>query len=346
MKKIKTGIASYGLSGQVFHAPFIHVHGGFELTAICERSRNLARERYPDVTVVRSFEELLAQDVELVIVNTPDTTHYEYCRKALEAGKHVVVEKPFVFTEAEALELISLAVSRNLLITVYQNRRFDGDFLTVQAVMESGMLGRIVELRSDFQRYRPAIAPGTWKEQADTETDRRVGITYNLCSHLCDQALVLFGKPQGIWARLAVQRDGGRIDDYSYMELIYPEVIVSLRAGMLIREEGPRFALHGTQGSYVKYGLDPQEAALKSGFVPPAEEWGFEPESDWGVLHTDEGRVKFPTVTGNYIRYYDNIFKVLRENAPALVSHSDMIADIRMLEAAFESHRTGNTVGI
>lgn len=342
MKKIKTGIASFGLSGQVFHTPFLHLHEGFELSVICERSKNLAAERYPDIKTVRTFEELLAEDIELVVINTPDLYHHDHCRMALEAGKNVVIEKPFVFTENEAVELISLAVRNELLLTVYQNRRFDGDFLTVQQIMASGVLGRIVEFQSAFQRYRPELSPTAWKETPN----RGVGITYNLCSHLCDQAMVLFGRPEGVWATLDTQRDGSRVDDYSFIQLIYPHLKVSVRAGMLIREAGPRFALHGTQGSYVKYGVDPQEAALKGGFQPTVQDWGFEDEPDWGILHTDAGRVKFPTLTGNYIRYYDNIFETLRKGALPLVTHSDMICDVRMLEKTFASHRSGSIVRI
>ena len=182
MEKIKTGIASFGLSGQVFHAPFLDVHEGFELSVIAERSNNLARGAYPGVQVVRSFDDLLATDIELVVVNTPGQTHADYCRQALEAGKHVVVEKPFVPTSAEAQALIRLAEEKGLLLTVFQNRRFDGDFLTVKQILQSGELGRIVEFQSAFQRYRPdmAAARAPWREEPLPGN----GITYDLCSHL------------------------------------------------------------------------------------------------------------------------------------------------------------------
>ena len=342
--KIRTGIASYGLSGQVFHAPFIHVHSDFELTAICERSRNLAAERYMGIKTVRSFDELLEQKIELVIVNTPDPTHYEFCKKALQAGINVVVEKPFVFRYEEAKELTRLAAEKGLLLTVYQNRRFDGDFMTLQKIMASEALGRIVELQSNFQRFRPNLVASTWKEQAGT----RVGITYNLCSHLCDQALKLFGEPESVWATMDSQRDGSAIDDYCVMQLKYPgHLRVMLRAGMLIKEEAPRFALHGTKGSYVKFGLDPQENALRNkGAVPAANEWCFETEAEWGMLNTEEGRVKYPTVTGNYMRYYDNIYDCLRNGAKPEVTSRQMLCDVFMLESAFESNCTGNSVPV
>lgn len=345
MEKIKTGIASFGLSGQVFHAPFLDMHEGFELSVIAERSNNLARSAYPGVQVVRSFDDLLATDIELVVVNTPGQTHADYCRQALEAGKHVVVEKPFVPTSAEAQALIRLAEEKGLLLTVFQNRRFDGDFLTVKQILQSGELGRIVEFQSAFQRYRPdmAAARAPWREEPLPGN----GITYDLCSHLSDQALALFGRPDGVWATLASQRDGSRVDDYSLMQLLYPNLTVTLRAGMIIREEGPRFAVHGTKGSYVKYGLDPQEDLLRSGKATPSRQaWAAESEAEWGILNTDAGCRKYPTVPGNYLGYYDAVYGALRDGGPAPVSHEEMLTDIRMLEAAFESHRSGCTVKI
>lgn len=338
--KIKTGLASFGVSGRVFHAPFVAAHSGFALTAVVERHAQTAQALYPDVQSVRSFEELLAQDIELVIVNTPNHLHYEQCKQALEAGKHVISEKPFVPTAAQARELIELARRRNLLLTVYQNRRFDGDFLTLQQLIASGALGRIVELESAFQRYRTEVRTGSWKEVEQVG----IGITYDLCSHLVDQAVVLFGRPQGVWAQITRQRDEAVSDDYCRMILCYDKVQVSLKAGCLIREEAPRFALHGTRGSYAKYGLDPQEQALRNGAKPLATTWIEESTSAWGILHTDDGRVPYPTCNGNYMRYFDNIQEVLRGCAAPLVSHQEMISDLEILEAAFVSNRTGSTL--
>lgn len=194
---------------------------------------------------------MLRCDVELIVVNTPDATHYPLCRAALEAGKHVIVEKPFVTTIREAKELIEIADRKGLMLITYQNRRWDGDFLTLQQIVRQGSLGRLVEIQSSFQRYRPRLGQSAWKE---TPGATRVGITYNLCSHLCDQIVALLGKPEGVWATLDRQRDGSRIDDYSLIVLEYPGIRAQLRAGMLVREPVRDLPVYGTNGAYVKYG--------------------------------------------------------------------------------------------
>jgi len=340
---VQTGIAAYGLSGRVFHAPFLHANPGFELTAVVERSRDTVHERYPHTMRLTSFDELIAQPaIELVVVNTPDVTHYEFCHAALEAGKHVVVEKPFVFTLAEAETLIALAKARGLLLTVYQNRRFDGDFRTVQQVIRSGVLGRIVEFNSAFQRYRNFIVEGSWKERAD----RRVGMTCNLGSHSLDQALVLFGMPDAVWADIEILRDGGQVDDYFNITLYYPRLRANLKAGYLMRGEGPRFTLHGTAGSCMFYGIDPQEKALGAGAMPDGEGWGSYPPSHRGVLTTDAGENEYRILNGNYMLYYDNLYNVIRQSAQPEVNHAQMLGLIRLLEACFESSESGRVVDL
>ena len=340
---IKTGVAAYGLSGSVFHVPFLMAHEGFTLEAVVERHTKRVQRDYPAVRSVNSFDELLQSDVELIVINTPDATHYDLCRRALESGRHVVVEKPFVETLREAEKLVELAVRQGLLLTVYQNRRWDNDFLTVREVIERGEVGRVVEFCSSFQRFRPTLSPIEWKESGRG----RVGITYNLVSHLCDQAVVLFGRPEGVWATLGALRDGSRIDDYSLVELLYPRLRVTLRASMLVREEAPRFAVHGTGGSYVKFGTDPQEQLLRYEHASVhSAVWCTEPESAWGVLHNDAGRRPYPTVGGNYMRFYDNVYAVLCEGAQPAIATDQMLCDMQILDAAFESHRTGRVIGL
>lgn len=345
MKKIKTGIASYGMSGSVFHAPFLDIHPGFELYTIVERSKDNALKRYPDVHIVRSFDELLAiAEIELVIVNTPDVTHYAYTKQALLAGKNVIVEKPFVFEVHEGEELVALAKEKGLLLAVYQNRRWDGDFLTVKKVIESGAIGRVVEFQSAFQRFRNYIQEGTWKEKSD----HRVGMTYNLGSHMIDQAVVLFGMPTAIYADIDHLRDNSAVDDYYFITLIYPQAKVLLRAGYLMREETPRYYVHGTSGSFVKYGLDPQEEMLKAGAPPISNNWGKEEECKWGILNTDISGMhyhgKIETIPGNYGAFYDDIYNALTNHIKPQTNAENVLSVIRIIEAAFQSKQLGQVI--
>ena len=347
MNKIQVGLASFGMSGKVFHAPILAHHSGFELTKVVERSKNEVKKIYPDVISVRSFEELLDDDkIELIVVNTPDLTHFEYAHKALEAGKNVVVEKPFTRTIRQGEDLISLADKQNKMLSVFQSRRWDGDFLTVRRIVENECLGRLVEFESNYMRYRNYIQPNTWKESAV----QGIGVTYNLGSHMIDQAVVLFGMPDAVWADIDGMRTGSEIDDYYHIKLIYPDVKVTLKTSYLVREEGPRYTLHGTNGSFLKYGIDPQEEMLKQGGNPSMPDWGKEPESQWGILNTEMNgihiRGKVETIPGNYAAYYDNIYHVIRKHAEIEVTPEQALCAIHLIEAAFESSRCGQIVEI
>ena len=351
MDKIRTGLAAYGMSGQVFHAPFISTNPHFELSAVTERTKNLSRERYPDVSIVRSFEELLnKKELELIIVNTPDSTHYDYARLALEAGKHVIVEKPFTTTVAEAEELVTLASGKGLTLSVYQNRRWDNDFLTVKEILSKGLLGRLVEFESTFPRYRNFIRPNTWKETGESGG----GLTYNLCSHLIDQAVQLFGMPEAVFADIATMRTGGKVDDYFIIHLLHPakapDVRITLKSSYLMCESEPRFVLHGTEGSYVKYGLDPQESDLTKGLSPDTPHWGEEDKTFRGILHTEkEGKIAretYPSLPGNYGAFYENIYQHIRKGELLQSDGCGVIDVIRLIEAAKESSRTRSVVSL
>ncbi|WP_291530225.1 Gfo/Idh/MocA family oxidoreductase [Bacteroides sp. UBA939] len=345
MNQIKTGLAAFGMSGQVFHAPFISTNPHFELTAITERSNNLSREKYPQSRVVRSFDELLDVDgLELVIVNTPDSSHYEYACRALEAGKHVIVEKPFTTTVEDGEELVALAAEKGLALSVYQNRRWDCDFLTVKEIINKGLLGRLVEFESTFPRYRNFIKPDTWKETGKSGG----GLTYNLGAHLIDQAVQLFGMPEALFADIATLRTGGKVDDYFVIHLLKPakapKVKITLKASYLMCENEPRFVLHGTEGSYVKYGLDPQEEDLTKGLLPDTPHWGEEDEARWGMLHTEKDgivrREPYPTLPGNYTAFYENVYRHIRQGEPLQSDARGVIDVIRLIEAAWESSIT------
>ncbi|WP_455587013.1 Gfo/Idh/MocA family oxidoreductase [Bacteroides sp.] len=351
MERIKVGLAAYGMSGQVFHAPFIHIDPHFELYKIVERSKELSRERYPDATIVRSFEELIKDpEVELVVVNTPDNTHYEYARMALEAGKHVIVEKPFTSTTEEGEELIALAASKGLMLSVYQNRRWDADFQTVQEIISNGLLGRLVEYESTFARYRNFIKPNTWKETGQSGG----GLTYNLGSHLIDQAILLFGMPEAVFADIDIVRTDGKVDDYFMIHFLRPtlapNVKVTLKASYLMREAEPRFVLHGTLGSFVKHGVDKQEAALLRGEMPDQPHWGEETDEELGLIHTEIDRQKicrkYPGIPGNYGGFYQNIYEHLRLGKPLLTGARGILNVIRVIEAAYQSQRERKVIDL
>ncbi len=336
------------MSGVVFHAPLLNVHKGFEISAIVERSKELSRKIYAGSQLYRSFEELLDdKEIELIIVNTPDFLHFEQARKALKAGKHVVVEKPFTQKYEEARELIELAKSKNLVLSAFQNRRWDGDFLTVKKVIRDSMLGRLVSFESHFDRYRNYIQENTWKEESASGT----GIVYNLGTHLIDQAIVLFGKPRAVSAEIKTLRTGGKTDDFFDIRLEYSDTLsVSVRGSILVKEAGPRYILHGTEGSFLKWGTDPQEQDLKDGKLPDQTGWGKENQDDWGLLNTTAKAHKFKgeieTIPGNYLSFYDGLYEAVRNEAEVPVKAEDAALVIRIVNAAFESNKEGKKVSI
>ena len=344
-KIIQTAFASFGMSGMVFHGPSLRVNPKFSIHSILERTKNLSAEKYPGAKVVRKYEDILNDpEIDLVVVNTPDHHHFTMCRQALEAGKNVIVEKPFTQKVEEADELIQLAKQKKLLLSVYQNRRWDGDFLTVKKVLESGMIGRLVEFESHFDRYRNFIQPGTWKEKGN----ERHGVLFNLGSHLVDQVLVLFGMPVSVTAHLDIVRDGGEVNDYFDIRLQYAGFAAILKSSYLVREPGPRFSLYGTSGTFHKWGIDPQEDNLKAGMLPNAANWGTEPEKDWGMINTSWNGLNFKgkieTVAGNYNAFYENIYQAIRNGKTLAVKPEESRDVIRILDYCLLSNNEKRTV--
>jgi scyllo-inositol 2-dehydrogenase (NADP+) len=333
---IKTALCSFGMSGRVFHAPFLQRHPGFQLYSVLERDKDLATAAYPSVRVRRS-PDLLLEDaaVELVVVNTPNYTHYDYARKALLAGKHVVVEKPFTTTVAEAQALTELAIRVGKCLSVYQNRRYDSDFKTVREVLYSGSLGDTAEAEFHFDRYNLALSPKQHKETPGPGT----GILFDLGPHLIDQALQLFGMPESVFADLRIQRPVSRVDDYMEVLLYYPTFPVRLKAGYLVKEALPAYILHGTKGSFIKTRADVQEVLLLAGNIPSGDDWGLEPESERGLLHTEASRAFIPTLRGDYGAYYDQLYEAIRNGAPPPVTAEDGVAIMRVIEAAVRSNK-------
>ncbi|UCH13347.1 MAG: oxidoreductase [Bacteroidales bacterium] len=345
MKKvIKTGIFSYGMSGMVFHAPLLHTHPNFEIKKILQRNSDSSKEKYPYVEIAKNRKDLLDDpEIELIIVNTPDDTHYAFTRESLEANKHVVVEKPFTLTVDEGVKLIDLAKKKKRMLSVFQNRRWDGDFLTVKKVIEEKLLGRLVEYESHFDRYRNYIKDN-WKEDPDCKS----GTLYNLGSHTIDQALVLFGMPKSVNADIRMLRAGARVDDSFDIRLEYPGPKVTIRGGYLVREQGPRYILHGTEGSFLKSGTDPQEECLTQGQFPDEPGWGTEPANNWGIINTTVNglhfRGKIETLPGAYSEYYSNIYDVLASGRELIVKPEESLNVIKIIQAAYESNKLKRSI--
>jgi scyllo-inositol 2-dehydrogenase (NADP+) len=344
-KRIVVGIASFGMSGRIFHAPILLNHKNFLLKRIVERTKNDVQAVHPGVISTRSLDELLVDDeIELVVVNTPDQTHYELAKKCLEAGKHIIVEKPLTLTIEEGRDLIGLALRKGRMLTVFQNRRWDGDFLTVQDIVRKKIIGRLVDFESHYDRYRNYIQPDTWKEQSAADA----GILHNLGSHMIDQALVLFGLPDAVTAQLRIVRTGGEVDDWYDVRLHYKEMIATLKASYLVREPGPRYILHGTDGTFTKYGLDPQEEELKVGKSPGGPGWGSESMEWYGSLITQKDgapwRGRIETKPGNYGAFYDNVFEHLSQGKELAVKAEEALNVIRIIDVAKKSNQERRTV--
>ncbi len=345
MSSIPVGLVGFGVAGRVFHAPLIRAAPGLELRTIVQRRGDSAQEAYPDVRVVRDLDAMLADpDIRLVVLATPNASHHELARRCLLAGRDVVVDKPFTATSAEALDLIRIATSRRRLISVFQNRRWDGDFLTVRQLIASGRLGRVVQFESHFDRYRPARRVEAWRERDEPGA----GLLFDLGSHLVDQALALFGAPHAVTAGIRMERDEAVVDDAFDIVLDYPRLRVLLGATMLAPGPGPRFLVHGTRGTYTKYGLDPQEGVLRAGGLAGGDGWGEEQEPSWGTLTlAEDGSVTQRTVRtepGDYRLYYANVRDALSGTAALAVTGEQAFRVIHLLELARASSRERRTL--
>jgi len=339
MNPIKTALCSFGMSGWVFHAPFLQVHPGFDLYAVWERSKKLAQEKYPNVKSYDSLDELLKDEaIELVVVNTPNYTHYDYAKEALQAGKHVVVEKPFTVNSKEGKELIQLAKKKKKKLSVYQNRRYDSDYKAIKNVIQEKLLGNVIEAEFHFDRFKEEVSPKLHKEVPGPGT----GSLYDLGSHLIDQALQLFGDPIEIFADIQIMRPVSKVDDYFEVVLYYPGMRVRLKSSYQVREPLPGYVIHGSKGSFIKPKTDVQEAMLQAGKVPGQPDWGTESETEKGLLHTEiNGKVireYVPSLKGNYLEYYEGIYKAIRNNEPLPVSAEDGLKVVRVIETAYDSN--------
>lgn len=344
---VRVGLIGFGLAGQAFHAPVIRGVSGMELACILERHTDRAKQKYPDVRIARTLDELFSDTtIGLCVVATPNDSHFSYAKACLDAGRHVVVDKPFTPTMAEAERLVHLAAERGRLITVYQDRRWDGAFLTLKKLVASGSLGKIAEYEARFDRFRLDPKPNAWREKANFPA---AGVLWDLGPHLIDGALVLFGEPESIWASAFCQRPTSAIDDAFDVCMEYPGLRATLRARIIAFAPSHHLLLHGTAGSFVKCGMDPQEEILRSSNCPdgPAwgDDWGKEPPERWGTLSRVGGEIrKVETERGDYRGFYANVRDAIEKNAKLDVTPEQALRTMRALLLAHKSSRESRVV--
>lgn len=334
---INVGIMSYGMSGSVFHAPFIHLHSGFKLVAVVERSIKKASERYPDIISYNNVDEIIADPlIDLIIINTPNYTHFDFAKRCLYAGKDVLLEKPFTVSVEEAKLLFDLARLLNRNIFCYQNRRYDSGFKQTKEIIDSGCLGKLNEVYFRFDRYRNAIGVKAFKEDSIYQGS---GLLYDLGPHLIDQAIALFGIPINYYKVSAKNRVDSKVDDYFFIHLSYPNQLnVYLTATMLAAAIPPAFVLNGTLGSFSKNHGDVQEAQLLAGFLPNNDTFGKENISDSGILTLvtqDGGRsiMQLPSLKGDYIGIFDALYNSIVFGVAYPITEEQILKQLEIIEA-------------
>jgi scyllo-inositol 2-dehydrogenase (NADP+) len=336
-KPIVAGIMSYGMSGRIFQAPFLSTHPGFRFKAVTERTRKSAAMRYPDIVSYDTIDALLSDDeIELIVVNTPGETHYEFARRALLAGKHVLIEKPAAATTAEVKELFDIGRKKKLQVMIYQNRRWDSDFQSVKQIVESGKLGKLIEVTFRFDRYSPALSPKAFKETGGSNAN---GLVYDLGPHVLDQAINLFGKPLSFCKTTGNNRENSQVVDYFFFQLTYPNNLNVLIAGNLLTAHAmPAFVLHGTKGSYIKDRVDVQEAQLDKNMLPTDAAYGIEPTGTEGRLtivsadgnkHTES----IASLKGNYTGLFDAVYESIRLQKQFAVTEENILTQMELLES-------------
>ncbi len=359
-REIGVGVVGFGLGGRVFHAPFVSAVPGLKLAAIMQRSGDEAAKAYPGTKIVRSLDELLGDaSIEVVVVSTPNETHFRMAMAALEAGKHVVIDKPFAPTSEEAAELGRVAKAKGVLAIPFHNRRWDGDFLTVRKLLDEKAVGRLVTFESHFDRFRPIPRENTWKEAGNPAN----GMLFDLGPHLVDQVLTLFGAPEAITASVRSDRDETAIEDAFDITLQYKGeggkgLLAHCRTSYLACDNAPRFLLHGTHGSFRKHGLDPQEPALVHGAKVPvqgsSEVWLREDESAWGTLTTAPNSAdpamlvkrEVKTEPGDYREFYANVRDAVSGKAELAVTAEDGYRVSKLLEMARVSSKERRTLSV
>ncbi|MEC0900636.1 MULTISPECIES: oxidoreductase [Bacillus] len=342
MKKIGVGIVGFGFSSTTFHIPLLQTIEEYDIRAVLSSKEEVVKETLPNVNVVSTIDELVKRaDIDLVVITSPNTTHFPYVKEAILNGKHVVVEKPFVVSIEEGEELISLAKKHNVVLSVYHNRRFDNDFLTIKKLLEEDRIGNVYAYEAHFDRFRPHVRD-RWREKNLPGS----GILYDLGSHLIDQALSLFGKPDAIRADIIKQRPGAEVDDYFHIVLHYGVKRVILRSSSYVKKAGPHFTMHGDKGSIVKYGMDSQEEQLKNGIKPGDNGYGVDTEANFATVETEEELVRIPTEVGCYDMYYKRVRDSIVNGEKPPVTAQEGLEVIKLIQLAVESSETGRIIFI
>ncbi|WP_374334830.1 oxidoreductase [Leeia sp.] len=337
---LRVGLIGYGYAGQTFHAPLLGSTDGMVLNRICSSKPELVQRDWPGCMVdAYPMQTLQHPEVDLVVIATPNDSHAPLAAAALRAGKHVVVDKPFTLTVTEAEALLALAEQQQRVLSVFHNRRWDADFLTLQQLLADGVLGQVCHVESRFDRFRPQVRE-RWRERAELGG----GLWYDLGPHLLDQAVCLFGLPQRLQAQLHTVRPGGSRDDWAHVLLDYGSLQVELRASMLVGGGLPRFAVHGTQGSWIKHGLDVQEQQLQQGIRPGHADWGLDPVP--GLLLPERDHAQPASPRGNYPAYYAGIRDCITQGQPNPVSATSALHVMRLLERAQQSAAEGRSLPV
>ncbi|MDO5970481.1 Gfo/Idh/MocA family oxidoreductase [Flavivirga aquimarina] len=332
---IKTGVLSFGKSGELFHAPFLEAHSAFQFTAVVERTKKKAHLKYPNVKSYDSVDALLEDDdIELIVINTPNATHYEFALKALQTNKHILVEKPFTVTSIEAKTLFAEAKKYNRLILPYQNRRYDSDYLSVKNIVDSGKLGKLIEAHFRYDRYILELSPNKLRESAIPGN----GISYNLGPHVLDAAISLFGMPLKWSKKIGYFRPNTQIDDYAQFHLEYPEGLqVFITLSLLVANPQPAFIIHGTKGSYVKQRTDIQEEQLMKGMNPNDSFFGIEKPNKEGVLTVvspdgEKTHEKIVAIKSSYMNLFDDVYQAIKNGKDYPITENEIIKQIEILE--------------
>ncbi|QWG80711.1 MULTISPECIES: oxidoreductase [Bacillus cereus group] len=342
MKKIGVGIVGFGFSSTTFHIPLLQTIEEYDIRAILSSKEEVVKQALTNAEVVGTIDELVNRaDIDLVVITSPNTTHFPYVKEAIVHGKHVVVEKPFVVSIEEGEELISLANRHNVVLSVYHNRRLDNDFLTIKKLLQEKRIGNVYAYEAHFDRFRPHVRD-RWREKNLPGS----GILYDLGSHLIDQALSLFGKPDAISADVIKQRPGAEVDDYFHVVLHYGVKRVILHSSSYVKQAGPHFTLHGDKGSIVKYGMDSQEEQLKTGMKPGDNGYGADSEENFATLETEESLDRIPTEVGCYDMYYKGVRDSILNGEKLPVTAQEGLDVIKLIQLATESSETGRVIAV